>query len=44
MWAHGKFLTDAQAQGIIDKVDQKDDGLEVKHINQMVNSLYRHDS
>jgi Ca2+-binding EF-hand superfamily protein len=27
MGAHGKFLTDAQAQGIIDKVDQKDDGV-----------------
>ena len=30
MWAHGKFLTDAQAQAIINKIDQKDDG-KVKH-------------
>ena len=30
MWAHGKFLTDAQAQAIINKIDQKDDGI-VKH-------------
>ena len=31
MWAHGKFLTDAQAQAIINKIDQKQDG-KVKHI------------
>ena len=30
MWAHGKFLTDVQAQAIINKIDQKDDG-KVKH-------------
>ena len=31
MWAHGKFLTDSQAQAIINKIDQKQDG-KVKHI------------
>ena len=30
MWAHGKFLTDSQAQAIINKIDQKQDG-KVKH-------------
>ena len=27
MWAHGKFLTDCQAKAIIDKIDQKKDGV-----------------
>ena len=32
MWAHGKFLTDCQAQAIINKIDQKKDGKVRNHL------------
>jgi Ca2+-binding EF-hand superfamily protein len=27
MWSHGKLLTQNQAQALIDKIDQKEDGV-----------------
>ena len=27
MWSHGKFISESQAQALIEKIDQKSDGV-----------------